>query len=75
MWWQQLHVSEGWCGVREVAVEGRLAQCQPPIRVFLGWNCTNAWRPFDDFSTLSANFNVVKKKKKQTKQTKKHPTV
>lgn len=24
MWWQQLYVSEGWCGVKEVAVEGLL---------------------------------------------------
>lgn len=38
MWWQQLHASEGWCGVKEVAVEGRLARCQPPIGVF--WDGT-----------------------------------
>lgn len=69
MWWQQLHASEGWCGVKEVAVEGRLARCQPPIRVF--WDGT---APVHG-GHLMANFSAVKKQKDRQNKPKKHSSV
>lgn len=50
MWWQQMYASEGWCGAKEVAVEGRPVFSSVPAshRGFLGWNCTDG---VDGFST------------------------